>query len=109
MGNQPQPVPAFLDSLSSEVKLQGTGDQRKFAIEDHLESFTSWNGEEYNFSLNLLVYVSQGKRRRRRATGDEDVINAVLPQGYHEGWYCPPEGGNYKKFWGRGDLLERVE
>ena len=27
MGNQPQPVPAFLNSLSSEVKLHGAGDQ----------------------------------------------------------------------------------
>ena len=28
LGNQPQPVLAFLDSLSSEVKLQGAGGQR---------------------------------------------------------------------------------
>ena len=28
LGNQPQPVPAFLDSLSSRVKFQGTGDKR---------------------------------------------------------------------------------
>ena len=32
LGYQPQPVPAFLDRLSSEVKLQGTGDQRRTAL-----------------------------------------------------------------------------
>ena len=58
-------------------------------------SFRSLNGEEEKYNFYFSEHVLQGRRRRRRATGDGDVINAVLPEGYYDGWYCPPEGGNF--------------
>ena len=57
MGNFYQPVPAFLDSLSSEVKLQGTGDQRIFDYDISVLLVPVKKAIRHNCSLDISEYL----------------------------------------------------
>ena len=84
MGNCHQPVPAFLDSLSSEVKLQGAGDGRTTNIAlDGINTRTQTvkPAEEMHYGktyISSLDLHDQSGQSLSQAHGSEGEIDHML-------------------------------